>query len=206
MAGHSSPEQRGFTLLELLVAMAIFAVISGLTFQGLREMAVSRERLAQEGERLAALQGALAIMARDFEQGCDRRIRDEYGNWRPALLGGEHEPDLVEMSRGGFRNPTGRPRSSMQRIAYRLTDHTLIRRTWPVLDRVANTEPASQSLLSGVTAVKIEFMDSSKRWRPSWPPEEDAALRKGNLPKALRVTLELEDWGTITRLFPTVNN
>lgn len=206
MAGPKPPDHRGFTLLEVLVAMAIFAVISGLTFQGLREMAVSRERLAKEGERLAALQGALAIMARDFEQGADRRIRDEYGNFRPALIGGEHEPDLVELSRGGFRNPAGRPRASLQRIAYRLTDHTLIRRSWPVLDRAATTDAVSQPLLSGVTALKIEFMDSSKQWRPSWPPEGDTALRKGNVPKALRVTIELEDWGTITRLFPTGNS
>lgn len=202
MAGPRRRAAGGFTLLEVLVAMAIFAVISVLTMQGLREMTASRTRLLREGERLAAVQSAFAILGRDLEQAVGRRIRDEYGNQRPALLGGEREPDAVELTRGGFRNPSGRPRSSMQRIAYRLSEGSILRRVWPVLDRASNAVPESQPLLAEVSGFKVEFLDRNHKWCSSWPAEEDALARQGALPKAMRVTIELADWGTVARVFP----
>lgn len=181
--------------------MAITAVISLMTFQGLGEMIKTREAMEQEAGQLAALQSALATLSRDCEGVVPRPIRDGYGNPRPALIGGEREAGAVEFTRGGVRNPGRRARSTRERIAYRLNDRTLVRDSWPVLDRAADTLPSERVLLTGVDGFQVRFLDRRREWQGSWPPAGEAAGAEDRLPLALEVTLELEGWGTITRLF-----
>jgi general secretion pathway protein J len=195
--------KQGFTLLELLVAMAIFAVISVITFQGLQGMMQSRAIMDAETARLAGLQGAMALMSRDFEQMVARPIRDEFGDMQPAVTCTAEDGTTIEFSRGGWRNPAALARSTMQRVAYHLTGSTLVRETWPVLDRAATTKSVSRELVAGVLRFGLRFQDTDDQWQPSWPsPAEALAVDKqGQLPKAVEVTLELEEWGTLTRLF-----
>ena len=193
--------KEGFTLLELLVAMSITAVISLMTYQGLSEMIKARGRLEQETQQLAALQNAMTILARDCEQIVARPIRDEYGSPRPALLGEAGGGGGVEFTRGGVSNPTGRQRSSQQRVAYRVNEGALIRQNWPVLDRVVATTPSSRPLLSGVEKWQIRYLDEkSEEWHNAWPPAGGDGLPLTSLPRAMEVTLELTGWGAITRL------
>jgi len=196
-------EKQGFTLLELLVAMAIFALISVMTFQGLQSMIKSREIMGAETERLAALQGAMALMARDFQQIIARPIRDEFGDMQPAVISTAGDGTAVEFSRGGWRNPAALARSNMQRVAYRLKDSKLLRETWPVLDRAATTKSVSRELVTDVLDFRLRFQDNNDHWQPSWPPpaETIAAAAQKQLPKAVEMTLELAEWGTLTRLF-----
>lgn len=182
--------------------MAIFAVISVMTFQGLDSIIKNRDAMVREGDRLASLQRVMILMSRDFEQIVGRRIRDEYGGQQPALICKAVEEKTVEFTRGGWRNPAALARSSMQRVSYSFVDHSIVRESWPVLDRAAATEPAKQTILTGVADFKLRFLDKSDEWQTSWPPEERTASNdQRRLPKAIEVTLDLEDWGTIHRLF-----
>ncbi len=183
--------------------MAIFAVISVITFQGLQSMIKSREIMDKETDRLASLQGAMALMSRDFEQVVARSIRDEYGEMQPALISTAEGSSEIEFSRGGWRNPAALARSSMQRVAYRLKGTNLIRDTWPVLDRAVTTEPVRRELVDGVVDFRLRFQDNNENWHTSWPLAEDSESfgDLGTLPRGLEVSLDLEDWGTITRLF-----
>lgn len=201
MTGPKLQANQGFTLLELLVAMAIFAAIAVMTYQGLAAMIATRERTEQEGSRLATLQSAMTMMGRDFEQMIDRPIRDEYDTPRPAVVSPVGEQGEIEFSRGGVRNPTSSPRSTMQRIGYRLTGHALVRETWQGVDQVANTEPVRREVVTGVDEFHLRFLDNHRQWLPSWPPPDADADNPRLLPQAVEVTLTLDDWGTITRLF-----
>lgn len=193
---------QGFTLLEILVAMAIFAVISVMTFHGLQAILKTREDMDREGDRLASLQRVMIMMSRDFEQIVARRIRDEYGGQQPALLCQALAEKTVEFSRGGWRNPATLARSSIQRVSYRFIDRSIIRESWPVLDRAVATKPVSQTVLTGVDDFRLRFLDRDKEWQTSWPPEaREASNDQRMLPQAIEVTLDLEDWGTIHRLF-----
>lgn len=182
--------------------MAIFAVISVMTFHGLQSILQTRDTMVREGDRLASLQRVMMMMSRDFEQIVRRPIRDEYDGQQPALICQEQEKKTVEFSRGGWRNPAAKARSSIQRVSYRFIDHTILRESWPVLDRAAATEPASQTILTGVADFSLRFLDSNDAWQTSWPPEASETVTDQRLlPKAIEVTLDLEDWGTIHRLF-----
>lgn len=193
--------ERGFTLLELLVAIAVFAVMSAIAYGGLRAVLDARSHASLAAERLAELQLALAILGRDVEQAINRPIRDEFGDREPALEGTE---ETLELTRGGWRNPAGLARSELQRVAWGLTEDALERRTWDVLDRTQGSTPRAQSLLSGVEELSFRYRDASGQWQPYWPLATVSGPEASALPTGVEVRLETAQWGEITRLFRVV--
>lgn len=200
--------QRGFTLLELLVALALFGVLSLLTYTSLRGMIDARQQVATQSQSLAELQIALARLGLDLQQARDRGLRDEYGQRQPALLYGALPAAGLEFSRAGRRAYGNRPGAPLQRVRYRLEDGELLRETWPVLDRGPGLQPFTQPILSGVEEFELRFLDQQGQWRNHWPPQSfNSGAESGTgadqlLPRAVEVWLELAEWGRIRRLFP----
>ncbi|KAA3629229.1 MAG: type II secretion system protein GspJ [Proteobacteria bacterium] len=196
----SSPQTTGFTLLELLVAMAVFAVLALIAYQGLNAVLANRAAIEQHADRLRAVQTAWLIIGRDIQQASPRWVRDELGGELGPLKGGEGFIPLLEFTRAGYRNPAGVQRSTLQRVAYQLKLNELSRWRWRALDRAQDSQPLERVLLAGVRNVALRFLDESREWQSTWPPpNRDSA--DARLPRAIEVTLELEDWGRITRLF-----
>ena len=137
---------RGFTLLEMLVALAIFGLLAVMSYGGLASVLEQQFRTEAEAERLAALQKAYLIMQRDIEQVVARPVRDGFGDEQPPLAGDQ----ALEFTRGGWSNPLGRPRSNLQRVAYAWDDRQLRRYVWQVLDRAQDSQPLGQLLLENV--------------------------------------------------------
>lgn len=192
--------QRGFTLLELVVAIAIFGLMAAMAYGGLGSVLNTRDHADTQAERLAELQKAFTIMGRDITQAVDRPVRDSYGSDVLPLLGGGYGSGILELSRSGRRNPMALPRSSLQRIAYLFEDGKLQRQSWQVLDRSSDTEAQSSQLLAGIKSVELRFMDKNREWQPQWPGVA-ATPSDPPLPLAVEVTLELKDWGRLSRIF-----
>lgn len=192
--------QRGFTLLELLVALAIFALVSVMAYGGLATVLDQQFATDDIAEQLARLQKTYLLLQRDFEQLVPRPVRDEYGDTQAPLLGDSQ----LQFTRGGWSNPAGHPRSSLRRVAYRLEDQELTRYAWAVLDRAQNSEPLEQPLLDGVTEVRSRYLAENDEWQDSWPPGTVAATGDGetfSLPLAVEIQLEHERFGLVTWLF-----
>ncbi len=194
----------GFTLLELIIALAIFSVVSVLAYGGLRSVQDTRNHVEESAGELARLQMAFTILSRDLRQGVARSIRDDFGDKQPAMIGmGSGFGNMLEFSRTGLRNPTGRPRSHLQRVAYGLKDNKFVRLSWPVLDRAQNSESAEMVLLEDVNSLELRFLHPVGRWQTEWPPLAADEEPEIPLPRAVEVSIEIEGWGRIVRLFRT---
>jgi general secretion pathway protein J len=189
----------GFTLLELLVALAIFGLLSVMSYSGLRSVLEQRAVTEQEADRLGRLQKIYLLMQRDIEQVVPRPVRDEYGAEQPPLTGAE----VLQLTRGGWRNPLGHPRSTLQRVAYAYEDEQLVRYTWSVLDRAQDSQPAKQSLTDEITQMDVRYLGSDD-WKTAWSGVADAALpgtATTELPRAVEITLEHKHYGRLVWLF-----
>ena len=203
----SMNRQAGFTLLELLIAVGIFGVMSVMAYAGLNNAVTTQEHAGAQAERLAELQKAMLIIGRDVEQAVNRPVRDSYGTELEAFIGGGYGSSILEFSRNGRPNPMATQRSHLQRVAYLVAEGQLLRQIWTVVDRSIETVPFESPVLSGVTGVELRFMDQAREWQSQWPVS-NLPVQPGTqppvMPEALEITLELEDWGEIRRVFEVV--
>ena len=152
-------DHRGFTLLEVLVVLAVFAILGVASSQIVHQVLRNAEVLNDRGARLAEVQRAMLILQRDFMQLSARGVRDELGDPLDAF---RIDPDgQVEFTRSGWRNPLQHPRAELQRVRYLLEEDRLLRLYWPSLDRTPDAEPVRQQLLSDVRSVEFQAVDVS---------------------------------------------
>jgi general secretion pathway protein J len=193
-------------LLELLIAVAIFALTGAMAYTGLQQVLNQQDGTEQQAQRLSDLQKAYRVMQRDLEQLVPRGIRNEFGDSVAALVGGSGYTG-VEFSHTGYANPAGFLRSDMQRVAYVPDQTTLLRRTWRVLDRAQDSLPDEQILVEGMARFSLRFLDAANAWHDSWPPQLAASsgstttAPSDDLPRAIEVEIELDDMGSLRWLF-----
>jgi general secretion pathway protein J len=197
----------GFTLLELLIAIALFALLGLATYRMLEAVMRSDEVVRAQEVQLRQLGRAMWSLERDLVQAAPRPVRDGYGDEQSAFIGrmdGSEDGVAMELTRSGWRNPTGMRRSNLQRVRWRLNGDTLERLYWVVLDRDPGSEPRVQRVLSNVSELRLRYLDASNSWHEEWPPFEfgrgDPDEQARRLPIAVEVSFDHQRYGTITRL------
>jgi general secretion pathway protein J len=205
----------GFTLIEVLIALAITAFVSMIAYTSLSSVLTGVERLRENTDRTYEINRAFMILSRDMRQFVNRPVRDEYGELEPALSGGSLARFALSFTRSGWHNPSGYPRSNLQRVNYRLEEDGLWRDTYSVLDRTGSTEPESVLLLAGVEDLQLSFLGSldqlqvSSRggnldtadWEESWVQDTSAPGLELVPPVAVEISLQLESWGEMRRMY-----
>lgn len=192
----------GFTLVEMLVALLLMAIMSALGYGIYRQAHISSDRAGESLARTREIEFGLRIMVQDFSQIVPRPVRDPLGQSRlPALRGGAGAPTLVDLTRGGWSNTAGLQRSTLQRVSYQLVNGTLQRSYLTVLDPVSNSVPVVQNLLTNVTSVQINYLDPAQAWVPLWPPASLAPAQSLTVrPVAVEILIDFKDWGHVRRL------
>ena len=198
---------RGFTLLELLVAMFIAALMFAIGYGAINQAMNNHSALQEQQARLLEVQTAMRVLEQDIVQLAPRPIRQPVGDgWLPALIG-QADPTaqpILQLTRGGWNNPNGVQRPGLQRVAYFLEKDTLRREYWTVLDPTLQNTTMKRDLLTHVKTVTFRFMDMSRQWQTQWPPTavagatgQESALRMR--PIAVEITLDTDDWGKLVR-------
>lgn len=205
----------GFTLLEVLIAISVFALIGVGSFRVLSSIIDSQEIGDQHSLQLAQFQKALRIVDRDLQQLVDRPVRVERDRVLPSLM--VYSGDFaLELTRSGWRNPLQLPRSGLQRVAYDIGLHPgagdenspfygdnrqyLLRIYWPQLDRSDDTQPVVQPLLADVEDLQVTVISTAGRHR-QWPLKSPAN-RRPEL-KALEFSVTSSAFGVVSRLYST---
>ncbi|MDP2214169.1 type II secretion system minor pseudopilin GspJ [Phenylobacterium sp.] len=184
---------KGFTLVEMLVTLLVFSLLSAAGVAVLGFAADNRAVVRERMDAIAALQSARALIKTDLEQIAHRRTRADGGAPGRSLSGGETAaaPSLA-FTRRGWDNPDAAPRASMQHVEYRLVEDRLERRVRAALDGAALGPP--QVLLRGVRALKVDFYARGV-WTPAWAPSADRPL-----PQAIRLQIDHAEFGEVTQL------
>ncbi|KTF13387.1 type II secretion system minor pseudopilin GspJ [Pseudoalteromonas carrageenovora] len=192
-------KQRGFTLLEVMVALGILAFVIIATHQILDSTTKAKDASDETIAELNALQTTFRLMDQDFSQMTKRAVRNESGDVQEQyLLAGryvlESQYDGIAFVRDGWINPINLlPRSELQAVGYRVLDDNLERVYRVYVDQLDNMEPRVQRILENVEELKFEFLDDKNAWQEQWEIKA--------LPKAVAVTLQQIEAEPIRRVF-----
>jgi general secretion pathway protein J len=194
--------RNGFTLIEVLVALAVFGVLSVMAYMALGQTLSNADLLGERMQRLEAIQRAIRHLDSDLMQAAPRPVRGLLGDgYEPAIRSSFGSEYALEVTHGGWTNPAGLPRGTLQRSAYRLEDGELIRYHWRVLDRTINNEPIAVALLDGVESIEFRYLTTDGEGSEQWPPTSVTGPAGFRLrPRAVEVVLTLTDEGEIRRL------
>lgn len=194
--------KNGFTLIEVLVALAVFGIMSMLAYSALGNTLSNADYLAARMDRIQSVQRAMRFLSTDMMQVAPRPIRSELGDtFLPALQSSLSSEFLLELTHSGWSNPAGLPRGTLQRVAYRLEDDELVRYYWGVLDRTYANEPIATVLLDDVQSLYFRYIDATGEVSEVWPPQTQAVTANMRLrPRAVELILTLNDEGEIRRI------
>jgi len=194
----------GFTLLELLVALAVFSIMAGLAYRGLESVLNSAAHTEHYAEETHQVQWSVFRLSEDLSQYLPRSIRDEWGQAQPGLVGSEH---AIEFTRAGHPNPLGLKRSTLLRVRYSLENNTLRRSWWQVLDRAPDSQAKERVLLSTLDDFQLRYWDQQFTPHAQWPPLQEPEVNAVTLQLiAVEFLLFLPDWGEIRRLVPVITD
>ncbi len=185
---------RGFTLLELLVAMAIFALIGVMAYGGLSAMIKNSEGSREAREQLAELQRGLRVLDDDLTLLVNRPVRDGLGSPHLALMSGRDGSTLLEFTRSA-RVREGFAPAPFSRVRYRLQDGALLREEWNPPD-AAQLEPDQiMTLWPKVASAVFRFLRDGEE-SAAWPPSDGNTA----LPQAVSIQLRFEDGREMTQV------
>lgn len=189
----------GFTLVEVLVAVAVFAVAGALAYAGLAAVVRTERRLDAEQQALRSAVIAVDTLAGDLASAVSRPIRADNGAQVPALVG---DGQRIEFTHFGLPSPPSLGRSRLERVTWHLERRsesgTLVRARYLVLDRAPNTVPVRRDMRSQVEEFRLRYLDRAHQWRMRWPPPDQAD--PAPLPLAVEFRLRLADLGEIRRV------
>ena len=198
----STAKNSGFTLIEIMVAMAIMALIGVGAMKVLDTATKSSDSIRRDGDRLNDVLRAFMFISNDMQQLTVRQVRDEYGDSLAAMKSDlQASTPYIRLTRLGRRNPAQLPLSNLEHLIYTIEDKTLYRTSFSYTDGMPMDLALKRPVLESVLDMKINFFDG-ETWHDYWPLTEQSQDEISVLlPVAVKMKLVLADYGEIERLY-----
>lgn len=195
---NSGSSIKGFTLLELLIALSIFSVMGVMAYGGIRLVLDGNGQLEQAADNLSSLQRVFMFIQQDVEQVVPRVVRDVFGSPEPAFSCCGDEI-LLQLTMGGVSSAITAG-SELRRVEYHLHNGVLERRVWSILDRVQDVKPSRLQLMENIQGIEISVLGyDDAGWQDAMPSESTEHMSL--IPRAIEVTITTEGFGAVSRLF-----
>lgn len=204
MTEHNRPSERGFTLLEVLVAMSILAIIGAIAINILGTITSSRDSSDDAANRLTRLQMTTALLSRDIDQVVNRPVRNAFGETMPSMTFVPTATGAVlKLVRAGVE--TNITESRLQRVTWEIRDAELYRGSWQILDGAENTPDRVRSMQHRTAndaveywAFKFHYRNGADRpaYSSTWPPQGESP-QSMRLPFAIEIHLNLAQTGVV---------
>jgi general secretion pathway protein J len=181
----------GLTLIELMVALAIFSVLGILSYRAIDSASITRDRLANKSDRWQEVSR--------FFQLTESQLLQIVG--RPTVPGAPSSSLVITPSSGGtdfqfsFLKLDG-ARNSVRRVGYRFAEDRILMLRWPGVD--GDVTPTEHVVLENVKDLRLKLITDDGRTSATWPAQPPA---KTALPDGIEIQLEINDVGTLRRLF-----
>jgi general secretion pathway protein J len=188
----------GFTLIEILIALFIFSVLSVILMGALRNVIDSEARAERKAEIFRSVQFACLMISRDLAQIVNRPVLNGSDKEEPAFIGTPHQ---IMLTHAGFANlNSNEAKSSLVRSGYVWKDDELWRLTFEVLDQAPNSRPHFRKLLTDVTSARFQYLTETGKFVDNWPAKGDSN-QSASLPKAVSIEFNLKGLGSIKEFY-----
>jgi len=191
----------GFTLVEVLIAILIFGILTAMTYRALTGVLETRRRVEQENRKWRTIAYALTRIEQDIGASLNRPVRDAGGIMRPAFVGNPvpiaGEGQLM-LTRTGQLDAEGYETAPL-RVGYVLRDGVLLQLSWPVLDQGVRTNPTMTPLLSGIQRLEFAYAGASGQPTPFWP--QTGVAGTDALPAAIAMRITFVSGEQLSRMF-----
>ena len=203
-----SRSQLGFTLVEVMLALVIMAMIALLSAQAFNTASTGSAATREAMDRIAEIDRAFFLIETDLQNAIPRAVIDQFGKPIPPMYVTDSDDYWMTVMRGGLENPLFLPRTEEVRVGYRYIEESIWRDTWYDPRETEQEEARPQKILTGVDSMQVRVLPAKTQgrsisvaggpWLQDWPENSGVA---GKLPSAIEVTFELKDMGEVKRLF-----
>lgn len=184
--------EQGFTLVEMLVALSLFAAIAAIGVGLLRSSVDTQDAVQDRLQAMSGVNRLRAVMANDLAAALPRATRGPAGETVPAFIGSATGFAFVHAAPA----LDGGARPDIERTGYALVGDEWRRATQPMLDGAALGE--GDRLVDDITAVALRYRDHEGTWGDSWTSEPG-----DRLPRAVELRLTRDGRAPLTMIFLT---
>ncbi|MCC5791016.1 MAG: GspJ family T2SS minor pseudopilin variant LspJ [Legionellaceae bacterium] len=191
---------KGFTLIEVLIALLVFAILSAITASAMFYAFSTRSRINAYADRLAQLQIAINLINQDTSQIINRPVRGNDMRTFPPFIG---TMQYIEFTRTGILNPGASvTRSSLKRVALLCQNDQLIRRSWPQVDNADRMRYEDRILIPNLSQCQFMFLNKNRQRFEEWLSESmSSETVKEMFPSGIQLQLTIKDWGEMSLLY-----
>lgn len=198
------PKSFGFTLIEVIVALSVFAALSIIGYKGINSLIQTKQRITVEDSKWQELILFFDRFELDIKQCVKRPIRTNNDQLQAAWLAapsfaGKDGAQLV-FSRFGDPDQLGFLMDT-RRVGYRLHEGSIELLIWPSLDAAPSAKPERFKVLTHVAQVTFAYLAADGQWLNAWPDVTQTIAQKSFAPSAVQLTIKLETGEVVSRVF-----